>query len=353
MNFQAYRYFPSFFLRNAELRALEELPEHEKDLILPTFFLRPWATSRTLEQAIDRIEKAFGNRKFILDLDRFYVARHMERPAVSDYIRLREPQNFQEWLAFVELFPKAIPAIRTVGLSQEQLRRQIETASVSERGFAVRLDREAGVNVGQIANISEEIEHANFVFSVDPGWSNDLLNHTTWASSAVASLGRVKPEAPVIVSGSSFPDTFEYAEPIGQRQLKERTLFSDVSRLNNNVTCLYGDWASVRPPAEESVPMTPVPRIDLSQRQAWTSFRYRTAQGGYRKAAEEAMGSRHWDDSLHVWGTYLIRATAYGDAEEITYAGLATAARVNMHLHVQANFDDPLGYIDTEDEFTD
>lgn len=335
------------------MTALQELPEHEKDLILPTIFLRPWATSKELEKAVERIEKAFGQRSFVLDIDRFYTPTSASRQSVNDFVRMREAANFEEWLAFVEIFPKAIPSLRTAGVPIEGIRRQADIATEIDRGFMIRIDRDAGSNVADIAQVVSEIEHSNYLCAVDSGWSNDLLNHMLWASSVVGAVGNIRAEVPVIVSGSSFPDTFTGVEPTGRRTIKERELFAEVARQNNTVHCLYGDWASVRPPSDESVPMTPVPRIDLATKDSWSFFRYRTNDGGYRKAAEEAIASPDWDDSLHVWGTYLVRATSEGDATEITYPGAATAARVNIHMHIQANFDDPVGYLDTEDDFED
>lgn len=335
------------------MRALEELPEHEKDLLLPTFFLRPWMAAKELDKAIERINKCFGDRRYIIDIDRYYVATAFDRPAVSDFIKLREPNRFEEWLAFVRNIPNAMPSLRLAGVGVEDIRQQIEIATNFDRAFLFRLDRETGVSVSDVVSAANEIEHANYLFAVDPGWSNNLLNHTLWASSVTNAVSAIRPEVPVIISGSSFPSSFYDVEPRAVKSIRERTLFNEVQRSNNSVNCLYGDWASVRPPSEENVPMSPVPRIDLALRQEWSFFRYRTNDGGYRKAAEDAMESAGWDDALQIWGTYLVRATADGDATEITYPGIATAARVNMHLHRQVNFDDPLGFIDTEDDFLD
>lgn len=335
------------------MRALEELPEHEKDMVLPTVFLRPWLSSNELEKSVERIQKAFGERKFILDIDQYYTANDTLRRSSIDFLRLRASENYEEWLSFVGLFPNVIPSLQLSGLDASKIRHQIEIATSMDRGFLFRIGRNASVRVTDVIAAASTIEHSNYLFSVDPGWSNDLLNHMLWASGTVRSIGEVRPEVPVIVSGSSFPDTFDDVEPYGRRPVRERTLFAEVSRQNNNVNCLYGDWASVRPPIETNVPMTPVPRIDIATREDWSFFRFRPRDGGYKKAAEEAMQSSDWNDEVNVWGTYLIRATVAGDASEITYPGSATAARINMHIHNQVNFDDPIGFLDTEDDFLD
>ena len=335
------------------MRALEELPEHEKDLILPTIFLRPWANSTELLKSIERIEKAFGNRPFFIDTDRYYTAGNIDRPAVSDFLSFRDPQNYINWFEFVKDLPNAIPTLRLDEAVSKSLGHQIELCEKMDRPFLFRVDRNAGHNIASAITAAQNIEHSNYLFSVDAGWDNDLLNHQLWSSQIVGKIGLLRPEISVIITGSSFPSDFGHVEPYATLTIRERQLYNEVLRNNNTVNCLYGDWASVRPPSNKQIPMTPVPRLDLALENNWAFFRYRNDDGGYMHAAEKCIESDYWDDSLNIWGTYLIRATAEGDANEITYPGLATAARINMHLHSQVNFENPQGYIDTEDDFID
>ena len=335
------------------MRALEQLPEHEKDLILPTIFIRPWVSSKELSKSIDRIQKAFGDRPFFIDIDRYYTAGNIDRPAVRDFLSLRDPVNYVDWFNFIQEIPNAIPSLRLDGIAAEELNHQIELGQQMDRPFLFRIDRSAGHSVRDIIAAAQNIEHSNYLFSVDAGWDNDLLNHQLWSSQVVGQIGLLRPEISVIITGSSFPAEFGHVEPYGSFNIRERLLYNEVLRNNNTVNCLYGDWASVRPPSNQQIPMTPVPRLDLALEDKWAFFRYRNNDGGYMRAAEECLESDYWDNDLNIWGTYLIKATAEGDANEITYPGIATAARINMHLHSQINFGDPQGYIDTEDDFID
>ena len=346
------RYYPSLFIRNSEMRALDELPAHEKDLIIPTIMLRPWVGSKTLEKSLERVEKAFPGRPYFLEIDRFYVPTDPKRKAISDFIHLRNPDNYEDWFAFAGLSDFAIPCLRLDGADTTNIRKQIRVAEQSERGFMFRVDKSAGHDVSAIVEAASSIDHANYIFSADAGWNKDLLSDQLWMNGTVRSLGTVRPEVPVIVTGSSFPDAFGMADPIATRPIRERPLFDAAVAANNAVRCLYGDWASARPPSPPA-PMTPVPRIDIPGRLNWTFFRYKTDDGGYKTAAATAMQSDEWDESLNIWGTYLVRATANGHVDEITYPGIATAARINLHLHRQANFDDPIGFLETEDDFED
>lgn len=353
MEFEGKSYFPSLFLRNAEMTALKESANAVKDAIIPTLFLRPWATTKKLVSSINKIHDVFGDRKYFLDLDRYYSANNDERGAVSDFLNLRQKSSMVEWFSFVKDIESAIPTIRTAGFTVAEMREQIRICTEIDRGFLIRIDREAGTNVNDVVLVSSEIEHANYVFSVDPGWSRDLLSHVLWASNTVRSISQIRPEIPVIISGSSFPDTFQTSGHEGTIEIKEKFLYSEVVRNNNNVNCLYGDWASVRPPVADSKPMKIVPRIDVASAGRWKYFRYQNDDGGYQAAALDAMDDPSWDDGLNIYGTYLIRATADGDSSEITYPGAATAARVNMHLHMQAASSGGSQTLPTEDDFID
>ena len=60
-------YVPLLSVRPAEIRALKELPEKTKDRLLPFMFLRPWTTAQQLDNALVRIEEAYGTRPVIID----------------------------------------------------------------------------------------------------------------------------------------------------------------------------------------------------------------------------------------------------------------------------------------------
>ena len=67
-----FTYVPTLAVRPSEMNGLEQLPALSKDRMLPVFLLAPWASSSSLEKTVERAEKAFPNRQYILDLDRDY-----------------------------------------------------------------------------------------------------------------------------------------------------------------------------------------------------------------------------------------------------------------------------------------
>src|SRR5690606_11044343 len=68
-----YKYAPILSLRPSEINALEELTEKDKELIFPIILLRGWVVSKKLENSIPRIQKAFGEHLFALDIDSSFV----------------------------------------------------------------------------------------------------------------------------------------------------------------------------------------------------------------------------------------------------------------------------------------
>ena len=77
-------YVPILSLKPAEMAAVEELFENEKDLILPIVELKRWANSNQISNSIKRVEKAFGNRFWIADLDAEFIESIPEKISESE-----------------------------------------------------------------------------------------------------------------------------------------------------------------------------------------------------------------------------------------------------------------------------
>ena len=65
------------------------------------------------------------------------------------------------------------------------------------------------------------------------------------------------------------------------------------------------------------------------------------------------MSEDYWISDLHVWGTQKIELTGKGDKYGIDSPWMATAVRINIHLHQQLYYDSPAELTDTDEDWED
>lgn len=350
-------------MRNSELRAVKELPDSTKDSLTPIFCLKPWATSKHLEQAVGKITDTFGeNRKFFLDIDPFHEVNEVKRPAQEEFLELVENQDkSQNWIDFLEHHPNACPCIQIDDTPVVDVIKQIDAFTKMDRPFLVRLSHGGGYgrDWGDIIEAVCQTDHTNFGFVVDLEWSRDQISRIVWADPIVKHIVGLRGDSvPICINGSSFPKLFYDYEAGEGVAVQERLAFTNLVSANNQARLIYGDWASSRPPGEalpikHKIP----PRIDLPTSENWEFYRIREDDGGFKEAARLAMQSNSYPHDLDIWATYAIASTAQAQTDEqnddavIKSGSRAAAVRINFHLYRQQFFDhfDPAP--DTDDDF--
>lgn len=345
-------YVPTIFLRNAEMQALEHLSNAEKDGILPLVLLKPWANSAQLSGSVKRIQKAYPDRQFLLDVDRYYT-KASERPAWSQFLSLQSSaNNFAAWREFVQAVELAIPCIQLVGASTADIQAQINWANSLNRPFALRIENRFPCNIEAVLQAFEAIDHSNYVVIIDAGWSRDIISLQLWASSWIDALLDHHADVKIVLSGSSFPNEFMNYGQYGEEPLQERPFFNGLRTLHNAARLIYGDWASSRPHGPDSGGPG-YPRIDLPLSNRWVFFRADAINGNFQPLAEQATQSPLWDANLNIWGKYFINNTATSSGYMINSAQQAAAARINIHMSEQitAGTGTPIG--DVPEDFID
>lgn len=329
-------YCPVLHTRVAEMQGLERLPEASKDLLFPLIVARPWPNAKSLQNTWDRIDTAFGTRRYALDLDLFKKGANSSKPAAREFDALFDPASgHQAYYEKVAELPFAVPVLQLTGGAMPDLDAQLLNANEIDRGFVLRLEH--GICANPVGLLTEVRRRSpDVVVWVDMGWTRDLLLRELWASRILEALGDDQPEAEVVVSGSSFPDSFS---PVRRDVVpsQERAVFDALVRRHNAVRIKYGDWGSTRAP-KEPTPMRIVKRIDLPASRDWIYFRDSGAEG-YDDIAQRVIDDPLWPTGLNIWGTYLIEGTADGVPGSIKGQAAAAAARINIHLHRQAHYD--------------
>lgn len=358
------RYIPTIFLRNSELSAVRELPDSTKDQLTPIFCLKPWATTKYLAKAVDKIESVFGDgRKYFLDIDPFYSVETSKRPAHDEFLDLIDnDDSAQNWVDFLADHPNASPCIQIKKQAIADIILQIDAFTEMERPFLVRLGHGggAGANWHEVVNAVCSTDHVNFGIVIDLEWSPDLLSRIEWADRIVKQIVEVRGDSiPICINGSSFPNSFtKFASGDGVPAL-ERLAFNNLTSNNNQARLIYGDWASSRPPGESLPIKTEIPpRIDLPTPAGWEFYRIRSDDGGFKEAASQALASSSFPQGVDIWGTYLISSTAASTGDEnedqsaiISHRGKAAAARINIHLYRQQFYENFDPAPDTDDDY--
>lgn len=337
-------YVPLLHARLAEIRALRELPDSSKNLMVPIVKLRPWLTSKSLERALEVVEQAVGNRLYGLDLDesKFDENPDPDKPARVEFCALFDSTDaFRNYYDLVECGPNRVPVFRDLTSQNPQIDDQLDQVEELERGLFVRAFPGQPGSLLQVADeiLARGIE--NTVFILDCGWGRDILTQTALCAGVVQNLVDRSEQLEIVIAGSSFPNSFTGIGERAEFVARERNLFQEVRRLVNGGNLTYGDWGSTRPPSDP-VPMRNIPRIDLARPNDWVCLRSEEGEE-YEDIAKRAIDDPAWDGELGIWGEYMIESTAEGSEGSIRSPAMAAAVRVNLHLHQQANYDNPNG----------
>ena len=146
-DFLRYKYCSTLAVRPSELKGLEFLPDETKDRLLPCFLLAPWVNSNTLERAVERIEQAFKNRHYLLDIDHDYTISNSESPPQEKLIRLKEPScNYQNWIEFIGVSNWIIPCVQFKNQNASEIQSQLEKFRNLSRRFCIRMGILMGLN---------------------------------------------------------------------------------------------------------------------------------------------------------------------------------------------------------------
>lgn len=338
-------YVPTLAIRPSEMFGLEKLPAATKDRMLPCFLLAPWVNSKELESAIKRIERAYANRPYILDIDRDYSLAKDKKSNAMDQFRdiLDTSDAFKHWRQFVEISDHIWPCIQAQQMAKADIARQINEFQNAGRNFCLRIDRnQLRVNIPDAINALSEIGTADFIIILEGGWSRDALTLETWFSeSASTYLSKLNSEIPIVVSCTSMPVEFARISGVKRVQFSNHELLDNIARRHNQIRFVYGDWASTRPRTTPGIASKPYDRIDYPTRDAWFIARNKEQSWKFQQAAMEIVNNTNiWDGRLKVWGEEMIIKTAAGDEYGITSAQKNVASRVNIHLHLQAFYNE-------------
>ncbi len=346
-------YIPLLGLRPAEMQALEELPERDKDQLLPLIQLGPWVGAHNLASSLAKLEETFGSRPvFVMLCDPEQSAG--DRSVHREIAALRSPnRGYESWCLFIEQQSNFIPAVQ-IGTVAE-LSAQIKHLYSFGRGLVVPFEQRAFPGVDPISRSVAAQTNAgeNVCFLLDFGRANkDLISLQGKAIDNIRQILQNAPNSYVSVSASSFPESFTV---IRGQEIFERSLYN-LLKPEFGSRLIYSDRGSARAERQSGGGGTPAPRIDYALDSQWKFFRSEDTVdrfGAYAEQAKAAIDDPAWDRNLRIWGTQMIERTALGDRSAIVSPKRSTAARINIHLHRQLYYGKPSGLYETDDDWVD
>mgnify|MGYP003675159561 CR=1 FL=1 len=336
-------YVPTLAIRASEMNGLEFLPGATKDRMTPCFLLAPWANSKTLDRAITRIERAFPNRHYFLDIDRNYQTTNDQSVAQQEYMSLLDDGDaFRNWIAFVTKYEWVWPCVQIEGQSEREIRRQIEAIQSLRRPYCMRVSLNVlPININEIVQAFAADGSADFAIILEGGWTDDPLTFFPRFTGFIReTLAPINAAVPVVCSCTSIPKIFtefNSDNPI-LVEFSNRQLLEQISRNTNRETVIYGDWGSTRPREPGGFANRPLDRIDYPMDRGWYIARNKDKGWDFCKAAKAIVNSEGWDGELGIWGEELIQQTTINEELGIDTPQKNVAARVNIHLHKQAFF---------------
>ena len=359
------RYIPLLNLRLSEMTAYQELPDADKDELLPLISLRPWMSARTLDKAVDRVVKAIGKREWIADIDietLFSDKNEGKDKEVLTKLKAccKSENGYANWYELIESLERAVPVLRLEDLGT--IDAQMLHIERIGRGFVVRVnvDATSSFMYDHLINSLSKHNCEKGLLIIDRGdLPRGMLSSTT--ISEVVKLLQIAldrlPRIKLCLSSTSFPYDFKDIAD-GEQTIYERQLYIKVKeRLNAGL--IYSDWGSAREKSLSGGAGLPPPRIDYPLRDEW-KFKRRTLESNddkedvYFSIAKEFVSERYWQPNVRIWGTQMIEKTANEDPYGISNAGKATAVRINIHLHTQLHYAvDDLNSVDTDEEWED
>lgn len=349
---QGRTYVPMLHARLAEMRALGELPNATKNKLFPIIRARPWLNAKSLDAVWNKIDEVFPERLFGLDLDSTKNVASRDSEAYISFRQLFLPDDgFKEYYDLVASRDWAVPVLRSTGFGFPDLARQLDHVEAIDKGLIVRVEPRRTANLQTTAELINNRIPENVVFVFDCGWGRDILLQAASCVAQIDPLIDVSEDFEFVVGGSSFPDSFSKQGDRIPISMIERLLFQEVRRNLNRGDLVYGDWGSTRPPSDP-IPMKNVPRIDFALPGQWIAHRSGNGED-YEDLAEEVLADSAWTDGLGIWGEYMVESTAAGLEPAIKSPAMAAAVRVNLHMHIQANFDDPTSMVVSDEPFDD
>ncbi|MDE2738287.1 MAG: beta family protein [Paracoccaceae bacterium] len=340
-------YLVTLGIRPAELSGLKELPGCTKDKLTPLVLLAPWLATTPLSRALDKFEESFPSRPYFIDIDTYYQKNEKDNEAKQTWKKLADtPADLDTWWSILSPYPNANPCLLLANQSFDAIQKQIKWARINNRIFCLRFNLAEGIGSGFPDCMNELVKFLldegakDYVIVFEFGWVQNPLHITSSAAGFISGFFQdFSPEIPITVSCTSFPKDFtRFNTGTSIEEFTNRKLISEIRKNTNHPKIIYSDWGTTRPRSYQGGG-TPKNRIDFPTENSWIIAREGDHNESFHELAKNITTNSKWLGNLGIWGEQLIEATAEGQKFAINTIPKMIAARINIHLHVQAFYE--------------
>lgn len=341
-DFTPYDYFPLLRVRQAEMQGVEMLSDAVKSRILPLFTLGKWRNTEGIAKGLERIEKAFSGRPYMLDLSK---EESHQNTLISSL--LDSSNHFKMWTDFVVSTANVLPVIQiTAAASVRNVVRQALTLEDAGRRLVYRIRDYKNDTDAVVAALTAMDAPEQSMVVIDAGYLRELSTlriKPGVVQSILHSISRINEEVEtqIVVAGTSYPravtDFLDAGENSrGRIDMIESDLFGELSDY-----VLYGDHAGVHSVVYDDAGGTFLPRLDYPKDQFWHFERrpdIRNADG-FVDAAKKLIEKFPEIKNDPCWGARMICQTAeQSGGATINSPSTALAVRVNLHISHQSEY---------------
>jgi hypothetical protein len=334
-------YCPIVRTRAAELKGLSELDPTVRAKLLPVIELtRSRRTTRNpggdVRKSLEATLDIFGDQPFIVDLTSLQSQQNSEIESLLD-----ASDGFSAWTNFVQgqLPRQCIPVAHLLEpFDGDEFRRQVMALREKFQNIAIRVPTsylELPVALDTYAEIAGNLQTTALILDagyVSPATApaavarlNEMLNQLgRRATFLTASCSSSFPVSVVSAGGEDASDQFTLLETWIDGELRRSW-----------PELIYGDYAAIHPIDFVGTVTNWVPRVDVMLATSFYYYRYRRSDGGYVRAAAEALRDPKYV-SLSCWGDLNVRAAAAGNPLGRSPSHWI-ASRVNFHISRQVN----------------
>jgi hypothetical protein len=348
-------YVPIIKTGDAEIRAVENLNDDVKDDITPLFELTRSRKSKNVPRGdiirrLNRLEEAYGNRQFIIDLtaDPILANKQIEH--------LRDNRNgYRKWIAFLvslkEDFPEIIPVIQISDENvkneddyYDRIKKQVGSLGGYFNLVAYRFPIEYDDFKGDLGAICQAISSDKIICVVDAEFITQEKSgiYSTKAIDVIKELEDFSLGNIALAATSVHRNPAEFGgKKEGELQLEE-CLFYDTVNSAVEAELVYGDYATINPiRILQAGGRGWIPRIDMPTEKTLFYYRSRKRQleasyaSAYTRVAKRMIKDKRYkkvkDKIDNCWGIEQIELAADAYPQGLS-PSFWISVRMNIHI---------------------
>lgn len=363
IDFAEFSYYPSLRSTDGEHIGYRNLPNKDKDHLLPIFEISQHTDDVDFNNAIQLISTSAGKRPFILDFcregmpqptlpkqskdpkaakdlfDKAVVA-HAQYMAARQSV-LNPADGYANWRSIVADFPNAVPTIIFDKPSPQVLRQAVKLSSKYEC-LAIRItptdDQKILSIVPQIAAVLDSPDQLLIIF--DAGYSRTSNKGVDFAVNGITQISSELDMQGDLLRAVFMSSSFPHLQHVGLMTIENQD-WAAWWEATQHFPFMFGDYAAmyrhklraVKPHGWRASVVLPLPL-------SWLAYRDSNSQDrdGWADGVEKIATNDYFKGAPDIWGTHAIKKAQGGNFDGLEWPRDWHGVKVNIHIHQQLEF---------------